>query len=116
MADSDTVTNSESVPMERWGEYLGLFTNGNQGRRVSIETISDAADQPMVSRAPLLAIDYGPQGKGDNVVISLGRDTIAASHVVQSPRELWQAQDENGKVVSLQITGAGGQKTIVTLE
>jgi Family of unknown function (DUF5335) len=110
------VAQNTAVEQSRWGEYLSLFSNGNRGRRVSIETIDESADAPLVSKAPLLAIDYDPAGKGDDVVISLGREAIAASHVVQSPREVWEAADDNGKVIGLELVGAGGKKTILTFE
>jgi hypothetical protein len=110
------MAQNKAVPRERWGEFLSLFSNGNRGRRVSIETISSEADNPLVSRAPLLAIDYDPAGKGDDVVVSLGRDELEASHVVKAPQELWEAQDENGKPVGLEIVAAGGEKTVLSFE
>jgi Family of unknown function (DUF5335) len=109
-------TQSKAVPRERWVEFLSLFSNGNRGRRVSIETISSAEDWRVASQAPLLAIDYDPAGKGDDVVISLGQDSLAASHVVQDPQELWEAQDENGKVVAVQIVDKTGAKTLLGFE
>ena len=86
------------------------------GRRVNIETLSSAEDWKVASQAPLLAIDYDPVGKGDDVVISLGRDSLAASHVVPAPQELWEAQDENGKVVAVQIVDKAGGKTLLSFE
>jgi hypothetical protein len=109
-------TQSKAVPRERWVEFLSLFSNANQGRRVTIETISSAEDWRVASQAPLLAIDYDPAGKGDDVVISLGRDSLAASHVVPAPQELWEAQDENGKVVAMQIVDRTGAKTLLSFE
>ena len=110
------MAQTTAIDQARWGEALSLFTNGNAGRRVSIETIDAASDLPIVSKAPLLAIDYDPVGKGNDLVISLGRGTISASHIVAAPAQIWQAQDENGKVTGLEIVGAGGMKTILTLE
>jgi hypothetical protein len=109
-------TQSKAVPRERWAEFLSLFSNGNRGRRVSIETISSTEDWRVASQAPLLAIDYDPVGKGDDVVISLGQDSLAASHVVEGPQELWEAQDENGKVVAVQLVDRGGAKTLLSFE
>jgi len=110
------MAQNTAIDQSRWGEFLSLFTNGNAGRRVSIETIDATADSPFVSKAPLLAIDYDPVGKGNNVVISLGKDTITGSHVVAAPEQIWEVQDDNGKATGLEITGAGGAKTIIILE
>jgi hypothetical protein len=35
--------------------------------------------------------------------------------VITKPVALWQAQDENGMVVSLDIEAEGGSRTVITL-
>jgi len=110
------MAQNTAIDQSRWGEFLSLFTNGNAGRRVSIETIDATSDNPIVSKAPLLAIDYDPVGKGNNLVISLGRETISGSHIVAAPEQIWEVQDDNGKATGLEVIAAGGAKTIITLE
>jgi hypothetical protein len=88
----------------------------NRGRQVRIELISDALGvQPMADGATMVALDYDPAGKGNNFVFSYGNEAAPSSHVITQPTALWQAQDENGLVVSLDIEAEDGSRTIVTL-
>lgn len=52
------------------------------------------------------AIDYDPQGKGDVFMISYGGKAPVTTHMVDTPLELWQAQNEVGKVILLEIIDA----------
>jgi hypothetical protein len=107
---------TKKILTEQWEEWCSTFTNGNRGRLVRIELISDALGvQPMLEGATLVALDYDPAGKGNDFVISYGDEAAPASHVVAKPVALWQAQDENGLVVSLDIETEGGSRTVITL-
>ena len=111
-----TPTTSKEIAAERWEAWCDTFTNGNRGRLVGIEMVSDELGaEPLAEGAPLVAIDYDPAGKGNNFVISYGDEAAPSSHVVADPVALWQAQDENGLVVSLEIEDERGGRTIVTL-
>ena len=107
---------TKKIPAERWAEWSATFTNGNQGRVIKIEVVSDEVSaEPLVDGAALVALDYDPAGKGNNFVFSYGDEAAPSSHVVAGPVALWQAQDENGLVVSLEIEAEDGSRTIVTL-
>jgi hypothetical protein len=54
-------------------------------------------------------------GKGNNFVISYGDEATPSSHVITGPVTVWQAQDENGLVVSLEIEAEDGSRTNITL-
>ena len=108
---------TKQIAQERWSEFLSMFSNGNRGRRVAIE-VTDMAigDQPLTEAAPLFAIDYDPAGKGDDLVITTGRDEVDYSHKISAPVEIWELQDDNGKVVSLEVIDRNGAKTIVVFK
>ena len=107
---------TKRIPTERWEEWCDTFTNGNRGRLIRIEVVSDELGaEPLAHGAALVALDYDPAGKGNNFVISYGDEAAPSSHVIAKPVALWQAQDENGLVVSLEIEDEGGSRTIVTL-
>jgi Family of unknown function (DUF5335) len=76
---------SKSVPHERWGEFFDQFSSGNHGRHISIEIIdSELGDQELIWNAPLMAMVYvggasqneNRPGKGDDLVIEVGRDEV----------------------------------------
>ena len=100
---------TKKIPTERWADWSVTFTDGNRGRLMKIELVSDEVG------AALVALDYDPAGKGNNFVISYGDEAAPSSHVVAGPTALWQAQDENGLVVSLDIEAEDGSRIIVTL-
>ena len=107
---------TKKIPAERWKEWSATFTNGNRGRLLKIEIVSDELGaEPLAEGAALVALDYDPAGKGNRFVISYGDEAAPSSHVVAGPVALWQAQDENGLVVSLEIEAEDGSRTIVTL-
>jgi hypothetical protein len=94
-----------------------MFSNGNRGRRVAIE-VADLAigDQPLTEASPLFAIDYDPANKGDDLLITTGRDEVDYSHKINAPVEIWESQDDNGKVLSLEVIDRNGSKTILAFE
>ena len=66
-----TPTTSKEIPAESWERWCDTFTNGNRGRLIRIEVISDELGaQPLADGAALVALDYDPPGKGNDFVIS----------------------------------------------
>jgi hypothetical protein len=106
------MAQTKQIDQGRWSEYLSMFSNGNRGRLMAIE-IADMADgdQPLAAAAPLLAIDFDPAGKGDDLVITTGRDQIDSAHKISAPLEIWELQDDNGKVMALEVIDRSGSKT-----
>jgi hypothetical protein len=111
------MAQTKQIDQGRWSEYLSMFSNGNRGRLMAIE-IADTADgeQPLADAAPLLAIDFDPAGKGDDLVITTGRDEIDSTHKISAPLEIWESQDDNGKVMALEVIDRSGSKTIIAFK
>jgi hypothetical protein len=94
-----------------------MFSNGNRGRMVAIEVADlSLGDQPLTEAAPLFAIDYDPANKGDDLVITTGRDEVEYTHKISAPAEIWELQDDNGKAVSLEVIDRKGGKTILVFK
>jgi hypothetical protein len=111
-----TSDETKAIPVERWGEWCDLFTNGNRGRLIGIEIVdSEMGAQTLADSVTLVAIDHDPAGKGNDFVISYGDEGAPTRHTVPGPVALWQAQDQNGVVVSLEIEDERGGRTIVML-
>ena len=105
------------IPQEQWQDFFVTFSNGNQGRELSLEVFdSESGDQPAAKQGPLMAVDYDPVGKGNDIVISTGVDKIDYSHTIQAPVELWQAQHDSGQVGALEIIDQNNVKTILSFE
>ncbi len=111
------MAQTKKLDQERWSEFLSMFSNGNRGRTVAIEVADiGIGDQPLTEAAPLFAIDYDSANKGDDLVITTGRDAVDYSHKISAPAEIWESQDDNGKAVSLEILDRNGAKTILVFK
>lgn len=107
---------TKRILSERWEAWCDSFTSGNRGRLVDIEVFdAEIGPEPLTEHAALVAIDYDPTDKGNDFVISHGDTATPSRHVISGPVALWQIQDANGLVVSLEIEDQRGGRTVVTL-
>jgi Family of unknown function (DUF5335) len=105
------------VPIERWGEFFDQFSNGNRGRHISIEIVSsELGNEELIQNAPLMAIVYDRPGKGNDLVIEIGKDEVTYAHTVDSPTEVLTAQSESGRMMAVSISDTAGTKTLVKLQ
>ena len=108
---------TKSLPRERWGEFFDQFSDGNRGRHIAIESISlELGDEELIQNAPLMAIVYDRPGKGDDLVIEVGKDEVTYAHTIDSPTEVSTGQSSNGQMIALWISDAAGTKTLIKLQ
>ena len=108
---------NKSVPSERWLEFFDQFADGNRGRHMSIEIInSEIGDEELIQDAPLMAMVYDRPGKGDDLVIEVGKDEVTYAHTIDSPTEVLTGQSESGRMLAVWISDAAGTKTLVKLQ
>lgn len=114
---TSTIKLTKSVPQARWGEFFDMFTNGNRGRRISIESIDpELGDLELIQNAPLLSMIYDRPGKGDDLMIEVGKDEVFYTHTVDSPTEVLTGQNAIGEMVAVSISDVAGIKTIIKLQ
>jgi Family of unknown function (DUF5335) len=115
----NTIELTKSVPQERWGEFFDQFSDGNQGRHISIlilrgsanEVITDEfGDEELIQNAPLMAMVYDRLGKGNDLVIETGKDEVTYAHTVDAPTEVFTGQSESGWMMAVSISDAAGTK------
>jgi hypothetical protein len=108
---------TKSVPQARWGEFFDQFSDGNRGRHISIEVITDEfGDQELIQNAPLMAMVYDRSGKGNDLVIETGKEEVTYAHTVDAPTEVLTGQSESGRMLAVWISDATGTKTLVKLQ
>lgn len=112
----ESIKETKNIPGERWLEFCESFTSGNRGRIVSITVANSDIGETLVEETIFSAIDYDPIAKGDDLVIAYGGLSPVAFHVVSMPYEIWEAQDENGKVLALEIIDTEDRKIILKFE
>ncbi|HEY9599998.1 MAG TPA: DUF5335 family protein [Allocoleopsis sp.] len=107
---------NKQIPREEWIEFFDMFTNGNKGRLINLELIDrELGDETPVKEQPLLSLMYDPVDKGNDLTIEIGRTQVAYAHTIDAPQEVWQAQDDNGKVIALEIKADAGNQAILSL-
>lgn len=107
---------TKSVPLIQWNEFFDQFTNGNRGRRISIESIDpELGNLELVQNAPLLSMIYDRPGKGNDLLIEVGEEEVFYTHTVDAPTELLTGQNALGEMVAVWINNAAGMKTIIKL-
>ena len=105
------------IPIEQWSDFFSQLSNQNQGRNLSLEIYDqDSGDVGATRQGQLLAVDYDPVGKGNDIVVTTGVDQIDYSHTIPSPVEVWQAENDNGRINAIEIIDQNNVKTIVSLE
>ena len=102
----EPIIETKNIPGERWGDFCETFTTGNRGRLVNVTLVDEDAGERLAEGTSFSAIDYDPGDKGDLFMISYGDQAPLTTHIVDKPLELWQAQNEAGKVILLQIIDA----------
>ena len=107
---------TKSVSRDRWGEFFDQFSDGNRGRHISIELIdSEVGDRELIKDAPLMAMVYDRPGKGDDLVIEIGKGEVTYAHTIDSPTEVMTGQSESGRMLAVWISDAAGTKTLIKL-
>jgi hypothetical protein len=129
----NNIVLEKSLPREHWGEFFDQFSNGNRGRHISIEiTSSELGDVKPIQNTPLMAIVYvggassrnetlreqneNHPGKGDDLVIEVGKTKVFYAHTIDAPTEVLMGQSSSGQIVALWIGDAAGTKTLVKLQ
>ena len=109
----EPIIETKNIPGERWADFCETFTTGNRGRKINITLVEEEAGERLAEGTSFSAIDYDPENKGDLFMISYGGQAPLTTHVVNMPLELWQAQNEVGKVILLQIIDAEERKLVI---
>ncbi len=107
-------TNTQ-IAQTDWQDFFVMFSNGNRGRVVSLEVFdADSGTTGQARQGPLMAIDYDPVGKGNDIVVTTGVDEIEYSHTIPAPVEVWQEQLDDGQAAALEIIDQNNVKTVVS--
>lgn len=108
---------TKALPNEGWGAFFDQFSDGNRGRYISIESIdAELGDEELIKNAPLMAIVYDRPGKGNDLVIEVGKHEVTYAHTIDAPTEISTGQDALGQIVVICINDASGTKTLVKLQ
>ena len=109
-------TNTQ-ISQAEWKDFFVTFSNGNVGRLLTLEVFdSESGDTGQMNQGKLMAVDYDPVGKGNDIVVTTGEGEIDYTHTIQAPVEVWKAQQDNGEVAALEVIDQNDVKTILSLK
>ncbi|MEH2199600.1 DUF5335 family protein [Nostoc sp.] len=77
---------------------------------------SELDNAELIQNAPLMAMVYDRPGKGDDLVIEVGKHEVTYAHTIDSPTEVLTGQDSNGVMIALRISDAASTKTLIQLQ
>lgn len=103
------MSGKKQIKKEDWADRMVTFTNGNKGRNTSVVQ----EEGKLAENLPFMAIDFDPVKKGDDLVISLGEDTLVFSHTIENPKELYEIHNDLGVVTSMEIIDQANKKVIL---
>jgi hypothetical protein len=105
------------INLEQWSDYLSEVTAGNRGRLIAMDIIgpNNVSRDPEIDilavGAPLFSLEYEPGSKGNDIILSLGEDSLDSEHAVTAPVELMANLDDDGSLDSLEILDEDGACT-----
>jgi hypothetical protein len=102
---------TKQIQPENWIERVSLFTNNNKGRLVSITLCNS---ETLVEDIPLMSVNYSSQVIGFDMVISVGMNNIKLNHIINTPQELWETKNDNGRVTAIEIIDYYNHEYILT--
>ena len=109
--------SNKQINPERWEEFFDQFTNGNRGRLIKLEIVDpERGDQIPLQNAPLWSLVYNSVNRDNDLTISTGGEEVTYAHTIHTPKTVWEALDQNGKVVALEIVDESKTQTILHLK
>ncbi len=106
------MSHLKTIPKSEWLERMDLFSSGNRGRSAML--IVDGAT--VVEGHQLRNAEFDPEGKGDDIVITLtDREGNDYFHAVNGPEEISMLHEKTGQVSALEILDKNGMVTMLRL-
>ena len=98
------MSTKKQIPNSEWQERIQTFTSGNMGRKVAIS----AEGMTIVENKPFRDLEYDPVGKGNEMIITMGEGDDTYWHTVIALVEVYEHQESNGEISSLEIVDQNG--------
>ena len=104
------------VERKEWQFFADSFSEENNGRPVTIESITQGmGDEFLAKEIALIALDFDTKGAGA-AMITVGEGIETMTHTVDAPESVWFMRQASGKMQALEIVVAGGDKLIVKFD
>jgi len=106
------MTIRKQLKKEEWLDRLLTFSSGNRGRNASIISNGDS----LVNNMAFRDIEYDPPGKGDSLIIAMGKGDEDFRHIVAHPEDIFTYQKSDGEISELEISDKKGNTCTIKFE
>jgi hypothetical protein len=100
----------KQIKKEDWLDRLLTFSSGNRGRDASFQTNGHY----LVKNMSFMDIEYDPPGKGDSLIIAMGKEDEDLRHTVAHPKDIFTYQKSDGEVSAMEIIDVKGDICTIT--
>ena len=114
---SEATTASASIEKNRWKDFLDDFSRSNEMRLARLEILSDELGASEEANGlPLLGVSFEEKGSetGDAPIFFGGGDAKDERHLTHTIEKV--ASITTGDADALEITGANGEKAILSFD
>ena len=102
----------KQLQKEEWIDRLLTFSSGNRGRNASIIT----KENYLVHNMAFRDIEYDPPGKGDSLIIAMGKEDEDFRHIVAHPEDIFTYQRSDGEISAMEIYDKKGNLCTINFE
>ena len=105
------------VERKEWLFFADSFCEENNGRFVTIESVSqDRGDEMVAEKTPLIALDFDDNGDATAALITVGEGTETFTHTLNAADAVWFKRLPNGKMAAMAIVANSGDKLIIRFD
>lgn len=101
------------IQPDQWENYIGSMA---RGRMTQLESNIDRQSvQVLESKLPLHTMKFSYNARGNKLIIAVGNGKRNLTHVIDSPIDIWESQNTEGRVISFEVLNKNLDVTVVKL-
>ena len=105
---------THKITKDQWSDFCLELTETKKNCFLSLEIANlELGNEKIVQKGSLSSITFNPEGKGNDLEISMGGDEVFLSHFVSDPKVIWAGEDEQHHIVALEIIDEEESQTIL---
>lgn len=107
----------KQVERKEWLFFADSFSEENNGRSVTIESVSqDMGDETLAEKTALIALDFDDKESPGAAMITVGKGTETFTHILEAPDAVWFERLGFGKIAAMEVVAANGDRLIIRFD
>jgi hypothetical protein len=105
----------EQVEPKHWQDCTNMFSRENMGKSAKVETnINKNQVQVIAKDIPFQGLIYDEAGKDCVLTVALGQKKVELIQIVDSPIDIWEERNKQGKIISMEILNKNLDVMLIT--